>query len=674
MLALLVLCDGPVSSDSFRPSSDETQWWARRDSLVRIDFAHNFSIKSNINADSLDSVQTIPSFLLFNDSSRGLKEDVNSYGPALVALSQKVDDTSLGYFPSERSLINLLKNSSSRLSNFMQGIDRQGGNRSASFERSAANVKTNSLRSDISKKELIQSIQSTWPFEVLRQHSMAGSVDLIAKKRNLADLHQVWQTLSSDNQQSIKTSNNPLTALFERAFVQLKSGTAGTERKVTILLLHEDYPHELQIFGLSTDSAALSHLSSDPKHIILCIMGAVRDMTEDEVTSLFSAAKTHHIATVTANLGRTAEFTSKIVMALHAHNTSGRLLYAVETLHRLQHVDNEQQVSTAKLTSIRPDQSTWDGHRSSKRQRPSSPPIIVEERSRDVIVVVAKVSLRPEDITSDLQHRPRLLGLIQLVVYTLWKSRMVSDTAQGMTGPFQSILYLLFADGRMARIDQAAIVQEVEDNHCPAPSEHQVLSMLIRLLQKPGILYPTREQRGAINSTYDKKRLTDIINEVRNRNDTAEDSFAKQQEVYILQPLDTEPLLCTDQQPRRDKSILSITTSLSHFAYDQACHCSNLEALEEVTKMKDQALVMLLGFEDTTETFQELSKIIAGSSKSKKITKARRKCLSTVVLSSSHVSTPAMVITTLQHWAYHGRLFPALKSMSKQGIDNTKIE
>ena len=54
-------------------------------------------------------------------------------------------------------------------------------------------------------------------------------------------------------------------------------------------------------------------------------MGAVRDMTEAEDEALRWACARRGVSCVSCNLGRTAEFTSKVIMALNGHHKCGQV-------------------------------------------------------------------------------------------------------------------------------------------------------------------------------------------------------------------------------------------------------------------------------------------------------------------------------------------------------------
>eukprot|EP00976_Prorocentrum_cordatum_P066226 1178225-Prorocentrum_minimum.AAC.1 len=78
---------------------------------------------------------------------------------------------------------------------------------------------------------------------------------------------------------------------------------------------------------LTNRSASIRQLDQ-----LVFVLGAVRDVTTKEEEAVTAAAASLGIPVVGCNLGRTAEFTSKVVHALNHHHLSGRLAPAVGAL------------------------------------------------------------------------------------------------------------------------------------------------------------------------------------------------------------------------------------------------------------------------------------------------------------------------------------------------------
>jgi len=98
-------------------------------------------------------------------------------------------------------------------------------------------------------------------------------------------------------------------------------------------------------------------------HPVICAMGAVRDASDEEVCALIEAALSLNMRCVGANLGRTAEFTSKIVTALVTHAREHRLYTAISALPAITTIKRGGAVSSgvAKLAPQRAGAWSWDG-------------------------------------------------------------------------------------------------------------------------------------------------------------------------------------------------------------------------------------------------------------------------------------------------------------------------
>jgi hypothetical protein len=193
------------------------------------------------------------------------------------------------------------------------------------------------------KRFILRTMQKQCSVEFLRNHNLAGSEELILKKKNKASIllaYTEWigekgtddgevvgaNADGSDNgsgggdamnqiciDQSVSYSDNSdvsgkrLTDTF--SVLYSRSGCTRT----TVLLLHEDYSNELPVFGkqqnttdtlnnpsnnssisttdkllkkgnLGADVAGRDGKGGSESHRIICVMGAVRDASDSEVS------------------------------------------------------------------------------------------------------------------------------------------------------------------------------------------------------------------------------------------------------------------------------------------------------------------------------------------------------------------------------------------------------
>ena len=123
---------------------------------------------------------------------------------------------------------------------------------------------------------------------------------------------------SSSCPSSFATSRSELMDTFKVLLARAQRRTH--HGRTVVLLLHEDYPHELQVFGPGPEPEPIpGSRHAEEISRVVCVMGAVRDMYEEEERALLQTAASMRIDCVGANLGRTAEFTSKITTALNHH-------------------------------------------------------------------------------------------------------------------------------------------------------------------------------------------------------------------------------------------------------------------------------------------------------------------------------------------------------------------
>eukprot|EP01033_Poteriospumella_lacustris_P000460 gene460-303_t len=160
---------------------------------------------------------------------------------------------------------------------------------------------------NLSKKEILAKLQASCSMDFLRHHHLNASTEAILKKRNIQQLQDCWKawddsvanghesdgldTVSNEGDE-IKEQNRLVTAygaVFRDAIEEWRIRHVGHkgEPTVTVLLLHEDYQYELPVFRATHGST--SPEDSTSSEIVLCVMGAVRDMTVMESTALAQA-------------------------------------------------------------------------------------------------------------------------------------------------------------------------------------------------------------------------------------------------------------------------------------------------------------------------------------------------------------------------------------------------
>lgn len=797
---LLVLADGPCTFESFRPSEDAKQWWGRRDALVRIIFAQSqfqrewdesaFILFHNGTEESTHPRDMVPPSILTIAARESVQLSENAIISAMKSAAKHAQRSGLA-----RSVAESSKEVNCRF------LDVFPSSRMISSKPPTHNMNVESM----GKKDLVKLLHDSCPIDHLRKHQLNGSVEAILKKRNVQQLQEAWEDWKSiddvQSQQSttVRSSEERFEELIScyvsvlRRCVQqptvktsavfgakkAETPSASTQNdfsnQVTILLLHEDYEHELPVFGFPLNTHYMT--SQQCSHTVLCVMGAVRDMTTLESRALVTAAQRMRVPIATANLGRTAEFTSKIVMALRGHMFFGHRLYsAVQHLLVLQ-AKSTKETSNAcgaetgndssslgllqKNTSIRPDGVTWDGyHTNSNKQRASADhvkrdsnqttlstsPQQQPQKQQQQLAVMASLDFPLStllDISlSSAGNRALLLPLVRLVVNTLWKSRLVSDVLattsnkshgnhsvptlknqeidengtlrdfpsqqpqqQPQSSQLENRLYLSFSCGATACLTPEIIASEVSRHHTPAPSEYNVLMMLRRLLLRLSSVDGNQADESTSN-VYDTTALLELDGNAKENTEErllqrvycdALRSFiaASSEEGVHSHKVFTVQVRSESEQ---DSVALELDQLADH-AYGSPCNCNGAIASHSSSNMgqSNGLLVLCLSNRDKTNTKDATSRVMSRD-RSQHVFRAaldtmqrtstpqqikHRTCVlstgrcpvftgSKVNSNSSQSSdtngktsqaniSDAFLVCMLQHWAYHGRLFPALE-------------
>jgi hypothetical protein len=416
------------------------------------------------------------------------------------------------------------------------------------------------------------------------------------------------------------------------------------------------------------------------------------------MAALMEAARSLNMHCVGANLGRTAEFTSKIVTALVAHAIADQLHAAVTALPVLndsQGHDAEKnggagaETRIQKLEPLRKGAWRWDGtsnktSSSKKRVREeitSEGPGANEssiQTAQHHLHIAAWLPIAVKDVTDDIDSRERLHGLIQLVVTSLWRSRLASEASHDSHPTAASekdrhdendvadpsakvvpVLHLVFCDGSVARLTQRKLAIAMANQHMAAPSEYQVLQMLIALLQQPGVV--TRAGGGTTT--------TDILRQVL---PSGLDKAARKT-LRVVSLADTLPVCfaagaaIAATNATVDSDCTRHQDSLAQHAYAGKCSCCGNR--EEERAERYDVVLLINAPRDAHSATAVRRCLYEYVYPDKEVPDEERKLLKKVghmvldgsLHSSGRRIAPPLAVTTLQHFAYHDRLYAAIE-------------
>jgi len=672
-VSFILFFDGPCDEESFKPEKD-SQHWGRRDAIVRcITMALYESI--GINNKSCNNC-----YFIFNNNND------NNTKPAAIVIDGG-PELATSVIPIEKNIIRKLKDSARLASSHtkkMQLLSIQNDNKQsytcsytpwveAMLIRNKTSIVSNLMKRPISdesnnttkrykqsfdKRSLLKVLQQEASIEFLRKHALNGSEALILKKKNMSSIEKAfneWNDSSSHQHSTdINTSNNDndndsdnndsnnllvdtLRVLLYRIIKKLELGNEKKKISLTVMLLHENAKHELGIFGsMAFDS---QESNDDILYHTVAILGGVRDMTRLEVECVIEAAESLGLHCVGANLGKVAEFTSKIICAMNAHaKMEKRMSHAARILPQLRKEDAKGLLSppsSSSSSSLKDETATKTG-------------------SSLLLHCILNVNLAITEVSSSIEDRDKMHPIIQALVCCLWRSRLaktISNTSDDdinnddSDASIHTELTLVFKDDVKITISQRSFLNMMSSQHMSAPSEHQVITTFCSILS-------STSQNG-FSSGYSclKSLLPNIKQEDRKRTDLFVIDLVKSQEEGV--------------------------PNFADGIYSHNCFCdTNDSEYEESDKYRVKYVYLLLDSDIRNDAETDVDYILNewkyGLKKANKKhdkNKKSRMYLKASLFSNtiSHNYSSGCIITIMQHWGYHGLLIPYISnSLSKK--------
>lgn len=363
-LKAVLLCTGPGADPaSFRPSRDDSQWWGRRDALVRC----------------------VSSFLFTPHLSQGSKELVFLFDDDLAEMTMKVSKNSSA-IPTEQTVISLWKRAAQKLNT---RVEANGMECCIKVEPTTPGSESSArLPTGLnSKREVLEHLQNNCSMDFLRSKGLNSNADVILRKTNkkaLVALFNEWKKSQS------RKPDDKVEALYSGLLkVSEKRSEDG---KLVAATLHEMF-QEFPCFGLNKSPHLSTRLS------LVFFLGAVRDMSSSEHMILKRVCMRFRIPLLGVRFGTVPEFTSKILSVLAFH-----------------HFHNSIGVATSKLLTSN------TGHRLLKAPTPTRKPHMY---ALSVVCTVPLLSTKVSIDLKDRCRIHWCL--VRVIVCTLWRSRLVSS-------------------------------------------------------------------------------------------------------------------------------------------------------------------------------------------------------------------------------------------------------
>ena len=464
--------------NSFRPARDESQYWCRRDALVRCVTAFLFGPsgvsprKGNSHASSSSSSSSSREMILIFDDDR-----------AQIHLSLADADSSKEIIPSEQVILSLFKQAAQSLNqtvtNSSHGLicrtvmDLNNQQRTSNTELPSSGLD--------SKRHVLEYLQEKCSIDFLRNHGLNSSTSVILRKSNKKTLMEVWKKWQQEQQQvrgatttSTKSDPNITESLFHEVIQSFQNNGASKNELAIVGTLHES-GEEFPCF-VPVESGGM-----DQTFRIMLFLGAVRDMTVQENRILEKVCHKIKVPRVAMRFSIVSEFTSKILSVLAFHQSHPTILKcALRRLLAASPSDNDTRKSTNNVG-----------------EPPPPPP----PRRSTCLHVISQIPVPSSAVSAELTRRDRIHWcLVRVVVCTLWRSRLASsDNTVG----HQNTLTLIFEDGVTLYLQEGAFVNKLASQHQAAPSEHQILAAIRSLLDS--------EQQPPLSTEWSKKKLASSV-------------------------------------------------------------------------------------------------------------------------------------------------------------------
>lgn len=453
---VVLLCKGKGKDpNTFQPQRHETQWFCRRDAIVRC----------------------IVSFLFGPNHKRcGSRELIMVFDDDLSRMHLVVSDNfvpSYPVVPNEQKCLTILKAAARKPNRLVVSddiglkcilyVDLTLSKDDIVFESKNDDKVQIGLES---KRQVLEYLQKNCSMDFLRSHGLNSKTDVVLRKTNQAKLFNTlssWKVLRASNETSESSSESQIGKIFADILKGNDNIIAPTQSKNIIAgLLHETC-EEFPCFGLDNE------LNQD-SILMYLFLGAVRDMNDNENQIFTKICKEQQIPTVGIRFGRVPEFTSKILSILAFH-----------------HANHKLGQSCLRLTGL---------------LKMTTDHALTPKQNHGCLHVFSTVPLTSDALSSKLSDRDFVhWSIVRFVVCTLWRSRLVSTNS---SLNHTNSLHLLFEDGVFISLQELDFVTRLAEKHHAAPCEFQILQELITFIQENNVVIAEKSRRRLYGRVFDR--------------------------------------------------------------------------------------------------------------------------------------------------------------------------
>jgi hypothetical protein len=405
-----------ADASSYQPNRDESQWWNRRDALVRCVAAFLFGP-----GEAKELV------LLFEEDWSRMHMTYEAHRPTV---------------PTEQTIVGLWKKAAQQKHSV-----HEKGLLCRLYKQNTKHTAGAAIPMSLeSKRDVLVHLQATCSIEFLREKGLNSSSQVLLRKFNkqtLIEISKDWNSrYASVSQPTLEETLRPI-------LKDLLQPISSNIQTVIAATLHESSHQELPCWKNQCQTTATD--SSDKTQVCI-FLGAVRDMTTEENKCLQQTCQALAIPQVAVRLGPVPEFTSKILSVVAYHHAHKRLWPALQTL--LNSNNNPRPPPKRPIHAISNTMTLSNTH----------------------LHFVSIVPTPSTAVTTDLSSRNRSLWcLVRTVVACLWRSRLAGTHEEGH---LRNTLTLWFTDNTYLTLPQNELVTVLAEKHQAAPTEFQILQAI----------------------------------------------------------------------------------------------------------------------------------------------------------------------------------------------------
>lgn len=678
-LTFVLLCSGRGSDyQSYRPKLQESQWWMRRDALVRCTCASLYGSDDNLTNNEViliyDEDLSIMRMTRTTENSQSRAQNIQPPTEENILMAWRKAAQMSEFAIVDASVTTCTTSITMRSCALEVECIRELWKKKLN-EENTSNERLDVIESinynydreveKMSKRALLEFLQKNCEndIEFLRKHHLNSSVNVALRKTNQSKLLKVydeWKKIqtkgkahdNTDKSKKLASKKSSLELTFRSI---LGNGNAESTRETVAVVLHEDCRFELECFGKSLSTSTNNGNNENTPKRIVVVLGAVRDMQNSEYRALDAACTALKIPLTGCHLGKTPEFTSKIITAMVNHHcTMNVLAPAVQTLRDKVYLREKSKGFMAYFFDKPKDDPEKNMGQS-----------FVFSNSTTKLHTLCLVPIPTSSVTTDLSRRSHILwSMVRVCVCALWRSRLASNTTEdgesenitssdNPSAPLENVLSFFFSDGVILTINQNTLVKSLASKHQAAPSEYQILNALCEMLD-------SQNQQRNRELKWDFV-CEEFLDSTIDNNEKTTASF-----LYVIDFLDPSH---GKQESESNKSILNV-------AYGAPCDCSTrLEpnSLSTGGRNDQKQKRIIFGLFHLGSTQQEKSSSSNSSHFHNDLVKAIRNAFEKFSIPSikqcwymNSIDSSAISITIIQHLHYHNRLVPALKSFTKE--------